>query len=210
VISRDQYLDLVYSQTGTLYDLIPNAPHSSTNPTPTPSVASHAADGTSGTFHARLSLNKSVIPIPSLLLLMYKILLLRVLLPIKPLKLIQFNLHLPVKIKIKIKGRVRIKRKKIIINNVINPRLILLMTKKNTNLVILALSVVRIVIRKIVHDVLRLLSSCKAPGHLLHLPFFHNHFLLSSRPSWSFMTNLLPLPHIMSLCVLVTPRRTNL
>jgi hypothetical protein len=38
-ISRAQYLDLVYSQSGTLYDLIPNAPRSSndqTKPTPGP------------------------------------------------------------------------------------------------------------------------------------------------------------------------------
>jgi hypothetical protein len=34
VISRAQYLDLFYSQTGTLYDLILNAPHPSTNTTP--------------------------------------------------------------------------------------------------------------------------------------------------------------------------------
>jgi hypothetical protein len=52
VISRAQYLDLVYSQMGTLYDLIPYAPHPSTNPTPTPPVASHATDGMIGTFHA--------------------------------------------------------------------------------------------------------------------------------------------------------------
>ena len=31
-ISRAQYLDLVYSQSGTLYDLIPHAPRPTTNP----------------------------------------------------------------------------------------------------------------------------------------------------------------------------------
>ena len=31
-ISRVQYLDLVYSQSGTLYDLIPHAPQPTTNP----------------------------------------------------------------------------------------------------------------------------------------------------------------------------------
>ena len=31
-IARAQYLDLVYSQSSTLYDLIPNAPHPSTDP----------------------------------------------------------------------------------------------------------------------------------------------------------------------------------
>jgi hypothetical protein len=35
-----------------LYDLIPDAPHLSTNPTPTPPVASHVVDGVIGTFHA--------------------------------------------------------------------------------------------------------------------------------------------------------------
>jgi hypothetical protein len=158
----------------------------------------------------RLSLNKPVIPIPNLLLLMYKILLLRLLLPVKPLRSIESNLHLLVKIKIKIKGRVRIKRIKLIINNLINPRLVLLMIKKSENLVILVLSVLRIIIRNIVQDTLMLLSSSKGPRHHLHLPFFHNLFLLNSRPSWLFMTKLLPLPHIMYLCVLVTPRRSNL
>jgi hypothetical protein len=36
-IARAQYLDLVYSQSGTLYDLIPNAPRASTNPAANPS-----------------------------------------------------------------------------------------------------------------------------------------------------------------------------
>jgi hypothetical protein len=49
-ISRAQYLDLVYSQTGTLYDLISDAPHLSTNPTPTLLVASQATDGLIGNF----------------------------------------------------------------------------------------------------------------------------------------------------------------
>jgi hypothetical protein len=51
VISHAQYLDLVYSQTGTLYDLIPGAPHPSTNPTPTPPIVFHVVDGVIGTFH---------------------------------------------------------------------------------------------------------------------------------------------------------------
>jgi hypothetical protein len=51
LISHAQYLDLVYSQTGTLYDLIPDAPLLSTNPTPTILIESHATDGVIGTFH---------------------------------------------------------------------------------------------------------------------------------------------------------------
>ena len=35
-ISRAQYLDLVYSQSGTLYDLIPQAPYPSTYPAKPP------------------------------------------------------------------------------------------------------------------------------------------------------------------------------
>jgi hypothetical protein len=57
-ISHAQYLDLVYSQTSTLYDLIPDAPHPFTNPTPMPSVASHAADGVIGTFHVENQLKE--------------------------------------------------------------------------------------------------------------------------------------------------------
>ena len=40
-IARAQYLDLVYSQSGTLYELTPNAPHTSTNPSK-PSSTAHA------------------------------------------------------------------------------------------------------------------------------------------------------------------------
>jgi hypothetical protein len=45
-IARAQYLDLVYSQSGTLYELIPNATHATNNPSK-PSTASHA-DGVIG------------------------------------------------------------------------------------------------------------------------------------------------------------------
>jgi hypothetical protein len=50
-INSAQYLHLVYSQIGTLYDLIPDAPRASMNPTPNPPVASHVVDGVIGTFH---------------------------------------------------------------------------------------------------------------------------------------------------------------
>jgi hypothetical protein len=52
-ISRAQYLDLVYLQTGTLYDLLPDAPRPSTFTTSTTHVASHAVDSVIGTFHAQ-------------------------------------------------------------------------------------------------------------------------------------------------------------
>jgi hypothetical protein len=52
-ITRAQYLDLVYSQTGTLYDFLPDAPHPSTTATSTTPATSHAANGVIGTFHAQ-------------------------------------------------------------------------------------------------------------------------------------------------------------
>jgi hypothetical protein len=52
-ISRAQYLDLVYSQMGTLYDLLPDAPRPSTTTTSTTPTTSHAVDGVIGTFHAQ-------------------------------------------------------------------------------------------------------------------------------------------------------------
>jgi hypothetical protein len=44
-ISHDRCLDLVYSQTDTLYNMIPHAPRSSTNPNPTRLVGSHVVNG---------------------------------------------------------------------------------------------------------------------------------------------------------------------
>jgi hypothetical protein len=48
-IIRAQYLDLVYSQMGTLYDLIPDLPRPNTSSSSTTPVASHATDGVIGT-----------------------------------------------------------------------------------------------------------------------------------------------------------------
>jgi hypothetical protein len=48
-ISRAQYLDLVYSQTGTLYDLLPELPHPGASSTSTTPAASHVVDGVIGT-----------------------------------------------------------------------------------------------------------------------------------------------------------------
>jgi hypothetical protein len=49
-ISHAQYLDLVYSQIGTLHNLLPNLPRPSTSTTSTTPVALHAANGVIGTF----------------------------------------------------------------------------------------------------------------------------------------------------------------
>jgi hypothetical protein len=48
-ISRAQYLDLIYSQMGTLYDLLPDLPRPNTSSTSTSPAASHVADGVVGT-----------------------------------------------------------------------------------------------------------------------------------------------------------------
>jgi hypothetical protein len=163
-ISRAQYLDLVYSQTGTLYDLIPDAPRPSTNPTPTPPTTSHAVDGVIDTFHAKTqSAHMPVTPIPNLIILIYKILLLLLLPPVRLLRLILFNPQLSGRIKIKRKGRVRTRRKRIIIHNLINSKCKPLMRNININLVTLSLFVVTIITQKIFHDVLRSLSSSKGP-----------------------------------------------
>jgi hypothetical protein len=50
-IIRSQYLDLVYSQTGTLYDLLPELPRPGISSTSNSPAASHAADGVIGTAH---------------------------------------------------------------------------------------------------------------------------------------------------------------
>jgi hypothetical protein len=52
-ISHSQYLDLVYSQTGTLYNLLPDAPCPSTTTTSMTPAASHVIDGVIGTFHTQ-------------------------------------------------------------------------------------------------------------------------------------------------------------
>jgi hypothetical protein len=64
-ISRAQYLDLVYSQTGTLYDLLPDLPRPSTSATSTTPAASHAADGVIGTFQAQPHSASSANPKPA-------------------------------------------------------------------------------------------------------------------------------------------------
>jgi hypothetical protein len=52
-ISHAQYLDLIYSQIETLYNLVPDTPRPSTNPTPTPLTTSHDVDGVIDIFHAQ-------------------------------------------------------------------------------------------------------------------------------------------------------------
>jgi hypothetical protein len=52
-ISRAQYLDFVYSQTRTLYDLLPDLPRPNTSSTSTTPVASHVAEDVIGTSQAQ-------------------------------------------------------------------------------------------------------------------------------------------------------------
>jgi hypothetical protein len=143
VISRAQYLDLVYSQTGTLYDLLPDEPRPSTTASSTTHATSHATDGVIGTFHAQpqstqasptnpkynaSNVQNDPTPTPSI--------------ESKPLRLTMFNLPLPKRINIK-KGRVRTRRIKINCN-MRKPKHNLLMIRINVNRDTLALSVVRI------------------------------------------------------------------
>jgi hypothetical protein len=51
-ISHAQYLDLVYSQTGNLYDLLPDLPRPGTSTSYAPPVVSHAFDGVIGSTHS--------------------------------------------------------------------------------------------------------------------------------------------------------------
>jgi hypothetical protein len=52
-IIRAQYIDLIYSQMGTLYDLLPELPRPGTSNTSTTPAASHVADGVIGTTQAQ-------------------------------------------------------------------------------------------------------------------------------------------------------------
>ena len=83
-ISRAQYIDLVYSQTRTLYDLLPNLPHPNTSSTSTTPVASHAADSVIGTAQAQSHFVSSTNP--KLVSSMFKMLRLLLLPPVKLLR----------------------------------------------------------------------------------------------------------------------------
>jgi hypothetical protein len=61
-IARAQYLDLVYSQSGTLYDFLLNASRANTNPSK-PSSSSHA-DGVIGSSKLNLLPNRPHSPLP--------------------------------------------------------------------------------------------------------------------------------------------------
>jgi hypothetical protein len=63
-IIRAQYLDLVYSQMGTLYDILPDAPRPSTMTTSMTPAASHAIDGVIGTFHTQPQFSQTSHTIP--------------------------------------------------------------------------------------------------------------------------------------------------
>jgi hypothetical protein len=61
-ISHAQYLDFVYSQTRTLYDLLPELPHPNASNTSTTPVVSHAADGVIGTAQVQSHATSSTNP----------------------------------------------------------------------------------------------------------------------------------------------------
>jgi hypothetical protein len=209
-ISLAQYLDLIYSQTETLYDLIPNVLHPSTNPTPTPPAASHIVDGVIGTFHVEThsthashtnpksnnyNVQNTPTPTPS---------------SGKTVEVHSVQSTPTRKNQDKKKGKGKNKEEKKNNPQSESPKRIMLMRKINVNLITLVLFVNTTIMRKIVHDMSRSLSSSKGLGSILHLSSCQNSFLLRSRPDWSFMTNPLLLPHIMSLCLLVTLKITKL
>jgi hypothetical protein len=139
-ISHAQYLDLVYSQMGTLYDLLPDLPRPSTSTTSTTPAASHAADGVIGTFQAQPHSTSSTNPKPASSNVQ------NALSPTPPTgktsEVNASNLPQPVKTNLK-RGEVRIRREKIILKQS-KPKLPLLMIGISTNLDTLVLSVVMI------------------------------------------------------------------
>jgi hypothetical protein len=64
-IIHAQYLELIYLQMGTLYDLLPDLPRPSTSTTSTTPAASHADDGVIGTFQAQPHSASSTNPKPA-------------------------------------------------------------------------------------------------------------------------------------------------
>ena len=141
--------------------MIPNAPRPSTNPTPTPPIASHVVDGVNDTFHAKTqsthashtnpksnnsNAQNTPTPTPST----------------GKTHEVNYVQSAPTrKNQNKINGRIRTRRTRKTVHNLIKPKFKPLMRKININLVTLALFVVMIITRKIVHNVLRLLSSSK-------------------------------------------------
>jgi hypothetical protein len=184
-IIRAQYLDLVYSKMGTLYDLLPDLPHPNTSNTSTAPAASHATDGVIGTSQAQSNSVSSTNPksassnvqnVPS---------------PATPtgktseVNVVQCTPAEKTNLK---KGEARIRREKIIIKPS-KLKILLFMTEISANPTIRALSMVMIITRRIVQDVLRLLSSSREPQNPLHRLSCPNPSRLNNRLNWSFMTN---------------------
>jgi hypothetical protein len=160
-ISRAQYLDLVYSQTGTLYNLLPDVPHPCTSATSTTPTASHATDDVIGTFHAQphfvqtssntpkpISSNVKNAPSPTP--------------PTGKTSEVNAVQSTPTGKNKSRKERVRIRRKQIIRKKK-EPKHHLLTIGISANPDTLVLFVVMITTLRIVHDEQRLLSSFKGP-----------------------------------------------
>ena len=139
--------------------------------------------------------SKPLATTPNPFLLMFKMLRLLPLPPARLLRSMLFNPPPPVKTNPE-KERVRISRTKIL-HKQKEPKLHLLTIGISANLDALALSVVMITTRRIVHDVPRSLSSFKEPRNHLHRLSCTNPSHLNNRLSWSSMTNLHLLPPLM-------------
>ena len=184
-ISRAQYLDLIYSQTRTLYDLLPELPHPGTSSTSTAPAVLHAVDGVIGTAHVHSHSVSSTTP---------KSTSSNVQNSPSPATSTGKNSEVDVvqstptgKNKSK-KGEVRIRRVKIIIK-MRKLKLLLVNIGISANHDTLALSVVMISTRRIVRDMPRSLSSIREPRNPLHWLSCPNPSRLNNKLSWSFMTN---------------------
>jgi hypothetical protein len=192
-ISRAQYLDLIYSQMRTLYDLLPELCHPNTSSTPTIPAASHAADGVIGTVQAQshsassttpkyASYNVQNSPSPAT--------------PTGKTSEVNFVQSTPAGKKKSKNGRGKNKEGKIILKQR-KPKLSLLMIGISENHDTLDLSMVMITTQMIFHDMLRSLSSFKELQNPLHQLSCLNPSRLNNSLSWSFMTNPLLLLHHM-------------
>jgi hypothetical protein len=188
-ISHAQYLDLVYSQTGTLYDLLPDLPRPGTSITSTTPAASHAADGVIGTTHAHSHSVSTTTPKFNSSNVQ------NALSPAPPagktseVNAVQTTPAVRTNPK---KGEARLGRVKTLIR-MSKPKPLLLMTGINANHVIHALCVVTITTQRIVRDVPKFISSSNPHRNLLLRRSCLNPSRLNNKLRWSFMINLLHL-----------------
>jgi hypothetical protein len=187
-ISCAQYLDLVYSQMGTLYDLLHELPHLGTSNTSTAPATSHAADGVIGTAHTHSHSVSNTTPKSNSSNVQ------SALSPAPPAgKTSEVNAvqSTPTGKNKSKKGRVKI------IIEMNKPKPLLLMIAISVSHDILSLSVVTITTQRIVLEVSKSTSSFKERPNPLRRQSCPNPSRLSNKPPWSFTTNHILLRHHM-------------